>query len=111
MHQAQRWFRLGSPPLSLCRRTDVHLMWQEGSPLAYNPQQMVLRNVLWWGGALHVLDLSPGSALHDGLLRPGDPGAAVFYTVDEELFGTRVVDISYFEALAGRRPEHRLCVC
>eukprot|EP00873_Tetraselmis_striata_P009983 jgi/Tetstr1/430247/TSEL_020075.t1 len=84
---------------------------QEGSPLAYNPQQMVLRNVLWWGGALHVLDLSPGSALHDGLLRPGDPGAAVFYTVDEELFGTRVVDISYFEALAGRRPEHRLCVC
>lgn len=89
----------------------VPLPAQDGSDVGYSQEQMALRNVLWWQGRLHVLDLSRGSALRDGLLRPDDPGADIFFTVDEALFGQRVIDISYFEALAGQSPEHRLFVC
>jgi len=82
---------------------------QEGSSVTYCPERMSQRNVLWWDGHLHALDLSPARPLHHLLLDPVH-GGDIFFTLDEALFGTRVLDVCYFQSLHTYRPEHRLFV-
>lgn len=81
---------------------------QENSTVAYDPERMRLRNILWWKDAFHVLDVGKGSVLHDALLMEGLKD--IVLTVDEADFGQRVIDISYFHSLTRRRPEDRLFI-
>jgi hypothetical protein len=82
---------------------------QENSTVHYSESKMRRRNILWWEGALHVLDVGPSSPLSDSLL-PDGLGAPV-YTVDEADLGDRLVDVTYLHHLKWLPYEERLFVC
>ena len=82
---------------------------QANSTVEYRESKMRQRNILWWGGALHVLDVGSPSPFFESLL-PEGLGAPV-YTVDEAGFGDRLVDISYFHSLRELPHVERVFVC
>jgi len=55
-----------------------------------------------------AVDVGTASFLHGRLLMPGlEP----VRTVLESDFGSRLVDVNYFDSLRGRRPTQRLFIC
>ncbi|KAG2486741.1 hypothetical protein HYH03_014667 [Edaphochlamys debaryana] len=63
---------------------------QEGSPLRASPQQLATRNLLWYGGRMAVLDVSPGHVTR-GLLWEE---TAELCTLYEEDWGLPLADLT-----------------
>lgn len=78
---------------------------QSGSPVAFSPDAMAVRNALYFAGQLVLLDLSPGSALADGrLVRDG---LELTQSVYEGDFGECLGDINFLPeplGASGGRP-------
>ena len=78
---------------------------QSGSPVAFSPDAMAVRNALYFAGQLVLLDLSPGSALaREHLVREG---LELTQTVYEGDFGECLGDINFLPSCSGGQEDSR----